>query len=225
MAFGSCVRTRRKASPCPVGHGRTRFGRRLGKRSWRTGDKWPGRKRFAQGIEDFPFDTERDGDADEPQWFELFISWQLYDWIPPGEATTVAKHWLRETGSALSVPEDVRRMVESADKQSLSFYQVQAVDRGRGAVLRNLLIDEERFVVDRSLSEAIPPWTLLFGRLVEFGGITIFDAAGYRALPPDILDELMAIVEDTVDASVPLPKDILAAVGTDLVENLRRAAA
>lgn len=179
------------------------------------GRTWLGLEGFAQAVDDFPLEITLDDHGEEPPtWVELFFTWQLYDWVPEGEDVTVAQHWL-ENAPATG---EIFRMIRSANLRPLSFYQVQAVDRGRGAVLRNLLADEEGFVVDRSLSEMIPPWTVLFARLVDFGGITFFEGVGSRVLPPHVASSIVSGMDEALAMTPPIPIDELHAIGTELVE-------
>jgi hypothetical protein len=178
--------------------------------------EWLGEQRLHEAFEEAPFmDLPED---ERPHWFEPLLSWQLYDWIPDGETQTVAAHWLTVSGRASVRDADVVQMIRSADEQPASFYQVQAVDRGRGAVLRDLLTGAEGFVVDRSMSESVRPWAVLFARLVETGGLTIFDAVGPRVLTPDWASELAAAAEEEFGVKLPLSRDELRPLGTELAD-------
>lgn len=180
------------------------------------GLQWLGTEMLAEAIREFPF--ERADEEEQPAWLELFISWQLFDWVPAGTEATIAEHWLAVSAHDPMRDVGVARMIESAAAGALSFYQVQAIDRGRGAVLRNLLSDEQRFVVDRNLSEVIPPWTVLFARLLPFGDITMFEAVGYRPLPPDMVGEIVAQAEGELAILTPLSPAELRGLGTELVD-------
>jgi hypothetical protein len=156
-------------------------------------------------------------------WFPLFHSWQLYDWIPEGATQTVAGHWLAKGALDPLRDRDVQCMIESTNAQPLSFYQVQALDRGRGAVLRDLLTGDERFVVDRSLSESLPPWTVILARLAPFGNLTIFDVVGHRPLVPDVLPDLLEDVKDACGLSLPAFPAEVRRFAMDLIDLYRDA--
>lgn len=178
---------------------------------------WLGERRFAESLEDsWLFDPEK---GLEPEWMPLYQSWQFYDWVAEDEEQTIAQHFLaRHSVLNPGSDTDVRRMIESANASPLSFYQVQAIDRGRGAVLRDLLTHEERFVVDRSLSESVPPWSVLMARLISLESFTMFDAVAPRILSPDWAESLVEWIEENLEQTVPLSPEFLRTYGDDVVE-------
>src|SRR5664279_4011060 len=178
---------------------------------------WLGESRLKDGLENCSlYDPVRGW---EEEWASFVQSWQFYDWVPEDEELTIAQHFL-EGHSILNsnAGTDARAMIESANSNPVSVFQVQSIDRGRGAVLKDLLTHEERFVVDRSLSETIPPWTVLMARLVNFGSITIFDAVAPRPLSPEWAQRLVEWIEEDVEQTVPFPREFLRQYGDDVVE-------
>lgn len=160
-------------------------------------------------------DPERQGVA---AMAELVASWRLYDWVPAGEGCTLAAHWLAEVPLEGAVDADAIAVIRSASSRALSFYQVRAVDPARGLLLRNLLGDEEAFVVDALASESIPRWAVLLARLVEVRGLTYFEVAGIPALPPDTGAHIARSVEVASGCSLPLSVPQLRSCGLDLIE-------
>jgi hypothetical protein len=184
---------------------------------------WLGQEAIDESFDEFEGpDPRQDGNAD---WLELFFTWHLYDWVPDGETKTVAAHWLAEPAGGRDRGPDVVRLVRSANEHALCFFQVQGLDPGRGVVLRNLLTHEERFVVDRSLSESLPPWTVIVARLIEFSGIVLFDAVGPRALPPDFSSEAVRWIEENLECSLPISEERVRHFADDLIECYLQAVA
>ena len=167
------------------------------------GEAWLGAAHLNDALDISPFaDVPPD---EQPDWYEPMLSWQLYDWVLAGETQSIAEHWLAAEGPRSDV--DIVSLVRSASGQHFSFFQVQAIDRGRGAVLRDLLTGQERFVVDRSVSESVPPWSVLFAKLLPFGELTMFDAMAPRALPPSLLSW---ILDGFADLELVLPLEPVA---------------
>ncbi|HYQ29647.1 MAG TPA: hypothetical protein VER04_20605 [Polyangiaceae bacterium] len=112
----------------------------------------------------------------------MVTTWHLYDWVSVGEQETVAEHWLSTPSPKLREVED---LVRRAAAHPLSFYQVVVKEPGRGMVLVDLLTGDEHYVFDRKLSVSLPERSITLGRLLPLQGLTILDAVGPRAFPPE----------------------------------------
>ncbi|MFH1567466.1 MAG: SEC-C metal-binding domain-containing protein, partial [Gemmatimonadota bacterium] len=146
---------------------------------------------------DFWFAEEEELDQleppDESPWLTLFGRWMTYLWIPaesedewvesdfPSDGTVVAG-FLK--AGAPGADEPTRQYLEAARRTPLCFHEVVALEPGRGALLRDLVTDQERFVHDRDLSELADPWDLVLCQVVELGEVAVLGAAGPYALPP-----------------------------------------
>jgi hypothetical protein len=178
---------------------------------------WLGESRLVDGLEDCPLRHLEQGL--ESEWASLVESWQLYDWIDEDEELTIAEHFLKGHSMLHSnASADARKMIASANANSMSVFQVQSIDRGRGVVLKDLLTHEERFVVDKSLSASVAPWTVLLARLVSFDSITFFDAVAPRPLAPDWADHLVESIEEAVGQTIPFSHEFLRQLGDDVVD-------
>jgi hypothetical protein len=148
---------------------------------------------------------------------DIVGSWRLFDWVPDGKQMSVAADWLAQA-STTQVDDDTKSMIESAHRRALSFYQVRVVDRGRGVLLRNLLADEETFVVDNAASEAIPRWAIVLARVVEFRTLSFFEVVSTPALPPEMAEHILSAVRVGVDAPPPWTPQQLRSCAIDLLE-------
>lgn len=173
---------------------------------------WLGTTRLAAGFAASPF--VQLPERARLDWYEMLQTWQSYEWVPVGERETVAAHWL-----ATRSPKDaeVADLVRRASAQPVSFFQLQASDPGRGVLLRDLLSGAETFVVDRSLSESLPPWSVMVGRLLPLEKLTIFDAVGPHVFSPDWAEPIVRNVEDLLGPA-PWSADTLRGAGSELLE-------
>ena len=147
-------------------------------------------------------------------WYEVLLTWQFYEWVPVGERETVAAHWL-----ATRAPKDaeVVELIRRASAQPVSFYQAQASEPGRGVLLRDLLTGTETFAVDRSLSESLPPWSVLFALLLQLEELTIFEAVGPHVFSPDWADDIVRRAEE-IAGPVPWSAETSRGAATELLE-------
>ena len=124
----------------------------------------------------------------------LFFPWMMYLWIPdeadgsfvethfPSERT-VAASYLQEAGTG--VDELTRRYIDAARRSPLSFWQVEALEPGQGALLRDMVTPRECFVHDKGLSEDAEQWEILLCQVVEVDQIAVLGAMAPYLLPPE----------------------------------------
>ena len=126
-------------------------------------------------------------------YMPLFLTWMLYHWIPAEGETgtmetgfpndgTVAASFLRHEG--WKVDDLTRRFIDCSRRSPLSFWQAEAVEAGRGILLRNMLTDEECFAHDRTSSETVSPWDILLCQVVEVDEVCVLGAMAPYSLPP-----------------------------------------
>lgn len=126
---------------------------------------------------------------DDP-YTPLFVPWALYHWLPdelgdPGKlhsAKTTAVRFLEEAG--WKVDERTRRYIEAARLAPLTFWQVEAVEPGKGILLRDMATERECFTHERSASRNLVPADIIFGQVVELDGVRVIEAMGPYSLPP-----------------------------------------
>jgi hypothetical protein len=176
---------------------------------------WVGTRRAESALENFELpESVRPHERDA--WLPVLISWNLYDWVPKGKTQAVAAHFLAD-GRRGPRDADVVSLIRATNDEALSFFQVEAVDPGSGARLRDLFTGEERFVSDKSFSEVARPWAVVFARLAPFGEVTIFDALGPRPLGPEWAAEFVADFEEDFGWKLPVAKATLRAHATLLI--------
>lgn len=134
-----------------------------------------GRKRAA--------DAKRYGLAERDM--EEFHEWLMNDYIAPGESTPYVLGRLLAQGNLSG---DERKLVEGRIAAPKSPYIITFIQKGQGALLRNVFDHEEVFVHDAMMSESTRPGCAVFLRIFAAGKYH-FVSGGYMAYPPMYLDE------------------------------------
>ena len=154
-----------------------------------------------------------DGDG----WMPLAQSWLIYDWVPADDGRNVASRRLHEVASASALrAQPFVEIVRAANASPLSLYQVEAVEPGVGAEVRDLLLDRVHFIHDRSLSTSASVWSILAGRLITCMGVTILDAAAPMLLDALWRGRLLDAFEAMTAVAAPCDAEMLRACGTDV---------
>ncbi len=168
-------------------------------------EKW-GYELFEEAWEEFSGGQLEESPEDSP-YEDMFIRWFLFLWVPqmyleeetcfPSKFTLVAEFLEKnfEELDSLSL-----RYLQSALADPLSFWQVEAVKKGRGAILKDLLLGREIFVEDETASKHLNKWDVLLANLIELDGTYGFNILGPFSLPAsvkeDILEEFSDIFKD-----------------------------
>jgi len=155
--------------------------------------------RYGPGIlenawDDFILDAGREYDMNSPE-NQLFVPWTLYSWLPDIEeegdsdfddwdCETIAESYLADNYHQLSVME--RRFIEIAVNQGFSFYEIIECDPGNGFRLKDLLVETEIDVIEKSGSQHASRGYVLFGQVIQYENVgmliataPIFIAPGY----------------------------------------------
>lgn len=117
---------------------------------------WLGRPRDDPG----PFDQE----WDEPEFLAL-MDYVVHDFIATGCDAPVLELFCRQKESAL--PQRERVLLECWRENHVGFYEAQEIRKGEGAVVKDLLLEEEFFVNDVSLSRKLERWDIFAGRVLK----------------------------------------------------------
>ena len=141
----------------------------------RYGPSW-----FSKAIADFSMDDPPELDEHEE---EMFVVWLIYHKAATDtDVMPLAWYW-RE--SRLSGREPAKeRMLQAHLDAPIGVWEVQSVERGVGAHVKDLLTGDERFVYDRASSMSLTPWLGLLGYIVDVDGVSFWGALHSRALPP-----------------------------------------
>ena len=154
--------------------------------------------------------------GDDP-YAPLFSAWLMFLWIPretdedwvessfPSEGTVAAGFLL---AGGREVDELTRRFIDTARRAPLSFWQLEEIEPGKGALLRDMLTDQHCFLHDRSLTEYAEAWDIAFCQVVEMDGVAVTGGAAPYLLPPakfrrDVeaaLEPVRARLQEGVDA-------------------------
>ncbi len=147
-----------------------------------------GRKGLESAIEEFTFGDETiQVDGPEEQ---IFGPWLLYthEHMPdldgpvllrdPGK--TLAGTFLAKRGYTLGARE--RTFIEACIGSVHSFFDVLRSDPGEGMRLRDLLLETEHEVAERSSSMTLQPGHVRYARVVDFDGFALMVGAGSLVL-------------------------------------------
>ncbi|WP_309671940.1 SEC-C domain-containing protein [Gemmatimonas sp.] len=133
-----------------------------------------------QAIADFSMDGDPELDEHE---VEMFLVWLIYHKAATDtDVMPLAWYW-RESRRAGREPAKERVLQAHLDAP-IGVWEVQSVERGVGAHLKDLLSGDERFVYDRASSMSLTPWLGLLGYIVDVDGVSFWGALHSRALPP-----------------------------------------
>jgi len=150
-----------------------------------------GRELFAEAWTDFSSEEEAAFDPASTH-MPVFVPWFFHQWSPDPEstdfpefaarATTVSGEYLarrRRNLDALLV-----RYLEACQATAFSFHEIMQVEPGRGFLLRDLIIERERFVSEHSGSQDARRGDIVFAQVVEVDGLALLDGFGPVVIEP-----------------------------------------
>ena len=145
-------------------------------------------------------------DSDNP-YLQVFIPWYIFQWYPeeyhsnlrfPSKHTVVAR-FLKENGRKLG--NFTQRFLESAQREPLSFWQVEAIEYGKGMLIKDFVLERECFVYEDSGTKTIKKWDILFGQVVGLDEEYILAATGPYPLQPSMFREYIKGFTDRIKES------------------------
>jgi hypothetical protein len=151
-------------------------------------------------------------------YMSLFIPWFMYHWYPddeeglnpdlrfPCEHTVVAQ-FLKKQG--YTVDAYTRRYLEAARQEPLSFWQAEAVEPGRGLLVKDLALERECFVHEVRGSKIIKKWDILLGQVVGLDGEYLLGANGPYLLPARKFRPFLAEYFEAKKPFLRTPADLL----------------
>jgi len=143
------------------------------------------KERFGEAWSDFwggPKDDVKEHDL------QLAIPWLFFTWRGH-DHRTFAELYLDATPA---VDITVRDYARAAVMAPFSFFEITRVEKGRGVAVVDLLQGgDEVFVLERTGSQTMLPRMVLFGKLVPWAGVLMFDGLGPRAIEPQHRDDLL----------------------------------
>jgi hypothetical protein len=133
----------------------------------------------------------------------LFYPWFLFKWrieSADGESSlagprdqSIAHSYLQTRGKRLDPLE--REYLESFGTAPFTFFEITAVEPGKSVSLRDLLLDRDHHVLEKSASGALHKGDVIFGSAFETGGIGIFGALCMIVFKPSAKIGILAIRE------------------------------
>ncbi len=152
----------------------------------------------------------------------IFVPWFMNNWyfdpddlegdeedtainLPP--FLTFAEIFLKEKKKRLDSLQ--QRILKAEIKRPYSFHEVLECTPGEGFMLRDLFLEETRFVSEKMGSEHIKPGNILFARTLEIDELTILDGCGTVVIPPIYKSEIFDLRDRMRKAYTPLTADAL----------------
>jgi hypothetical protein len=131
----------------------------------------------------------------------LFFPWFLFKWriesddqdidVSGPTDQSIVESYLQFHGRKLDPVE--RQYLEAFAKAPLSFLEITAVEPGESLCLHDLLIDRDYRVLEKSGSYSLHPGDVVFGSIVEAGGIGLLGALGMISFRPSAKVEILNI--------------------------------
>lgn len=130
----------------------------------------------------------------------LFYPWFLFKWriksadgesaLPGPRDLSIVHSCLRSQGHRLDSVE--RQYLESFARAPFTFFEITAVEPGESVSLRDLLLDCDHRVLENSASQLLRRGDVVFGSVVEAGGICLFGALSMIAFKPSAKVSILA---------------------------------
>lgn len=121
----------------------------------------------------------------------LFMPWFLYHWTPDPESEFVGEappmppaQSLIEHGQDLT--DEERAYLTECCETAFSFFEVQAVEPGQWLKLKDLILGEEHFLIEKSGSKNVEPGNLFFGKIVSIDGHEALEATAPIGIPAEV---------------------------------------
>jgi len=159
--------------------------------------------RFEEVFEDAELD-EKDLERIEDNMKNLYFPWLLYDYVSE-EDQTFAEMYLEKMGNKLD--EIQKELIKGYIDSFPSYYQVLEVQEGSGVKLKDIVIDEEFFVNDVSVSKQAVKWDILFARIIKVDKYYIL-AGNCMVFPPAFKDDIQEPLSDILKKCRRKLKDI-----------------
>ena len=125
---------------------------------------------------------------------QFFFYWYLYNWRPEPEyleedsevdldhLPVIAESYLAKHKRNLSELECT--YIQLICDQNYSFHEVIECKQGEGFTLRDILLEKETYVMERSGSENTQKSDILFGRVIQYEHVGLLIGCGAVMIPP-----------------------------------------
>lgn len=154
-------------------------------------EKW-GERWFAEAVETFYTGGEPpESITDDPDFELVFLPWLAFHFAPDPHAKdapeglsgqTMAEYFLAHHLDELSALEE--ELLRAAMASPFSFYQIVSTTPGRSIDLRDILTGRTVTIAERAGSASCEPGALLYGLVVDAGGLSVQIGLGHNQIPP-----------------------------------------
>ena len=160
--------------------------------------KYYGPEAIEEAWDEFSLWDDIPMEPDIPDFEMTFIPWFLYNWIPdniekePADhlpETTIAQHYVQNKSARIDTFQ--RRFIEAACSRQYSFYLVKDCIPGQNITLKDLLLNHEVTVQERTASKSLTPGELIFCRIVTLDDDSIILGIGTTPIPSHFLDMIV----------------------------------
>jgi hypothetical protein len=130
-------------------------------------------------------------DSQSPH-ISVFIPWFFHQWSPAADSTRFAELASRAatvSGEFLArrrrnLDPLLVRYLEACKATAFSFHEIVQVEPGRGVLLRDLILERERFVSEHSGSRNARRGDIVFAQVVDIDGLSLLDGSGQVVIEP-----------------------------------------
>jgi len=146
---------------------------------------------------------------------QLFLPWFFFNWFPGSNKEfkiplkksryTITDFYLEKYSDHISSLE--RIYIEQINKQPFSYYEVTHVEAGLGMNLRNMLWNENIFVMEKSGTENLKTGSFLFCRIIDFEGINLMVGSSTISIPRNNKITLLNLKDVILKQDNPITKE------------------
>jgi hypothetical protein len=140
----------------------------------RLGPDW-----LPKAIADYSRDAIEEIDEAE---YQIAIPWAIYLYPIPDLGASVVEIYSED--ETVRVPLDLREVLEAQLDACLTIWDVRSVDRGTGALMRDVLTGDERFVHEIMGTEFLKARDAVLGWVLDSGDVSIFGGMHPSGLKP-----------------------------------------
>lgn len=162
---------------------------------------------FSEALQDFLIEEDLPDRMKEMFVQEIFIPWYLFSWVAEGESKPIAIHYLEQYGRKLS--EYQKRFIENLCQTHYSFYVVLEVIPNLRLKLRDIFLQTEHEVKEKSGTAALKRGDIIYTRILTLDGQSICMGMGGYVVPShyhtqllDLRNELEAENEGPLNVEV-----------------------
>jgi len=156
----------------------------------------------------------------------LFMPWFLYNWYPDEYGEVESPPDLIEDQPALFfLKRQMKHLsplecgyIEASIREPLTFWEVIDSTPGMRFTLKDIFLDRELFVIEKSASQNVQKGDILFGKCVTIDNLTTLEACGHFIIQPIHKIQLINLREKIERGLMPISIDDLLDYDLDLIQ-------